>query len=201
MITKITILLLTVAFAMGCTTNSKGTEVNPELKDSVLLIIDIQNDYFEGGKFPLANSEEASLQAKKLLEYYRENNLEIIHIQHISAGEGAPFFVKDTEGVKIHQNVEPLESEKVINKSAVDSFVETELEEYLKTLNVSNLVICGMQTNVCVQAASLTGLDKGYSVKVVYDAIAAQTEEVNKETLESFSETDLQLYTVNQLLK
>lgn len=198
---KITIVLfLAVLLTVGCATTTKEVKTKSELKGSVLLVIDIQNDYFEGGKYPLANSENASLQAKKLLNFYRDNNLEIVHIQHISSGDDAPFFVKGTEGVEIHKNVSPLSGEKVITKSMVDSFVDTELESYLSGLNVSNLVICGMQTNVCVQAASITGLEKGYSVQVAYDAIAAVNEDVNIETIESFKETDLKLFTVDELL-
>ena len=52
--------------------------------NKALLIIDIQNDYFKGGKFELINPQIASSNAKKLLENFREKNLPIFHIQHIS---------------------------------------------------------------------------------------------------------------------
>ena len=73
----------------------------------------MQNDYFEGGNMTVANSEKASLNANKILTDFREKYLPIIHIQHISTREGATFFLKNTKGVEIHNNVEPKKNEKI----------------------------------------------------------------------------------------
>jgi len=54
-----------------------------------LIIIDIQNDYFPGGKMELEGSPEASLQAAKLLEAFRAKGLPLVHIQHVSSRPGA----------------------------------------------------------------------------------------------------------------
>ena len=72
---------------------------------TALLIIDIQNDYFPEGKFELTASIEASLQAKKALAFFRQNGLHVIHIQHETTQDPAPFFAPNTEGQKIHENV------------------------------------------------------------------------------------------------
>jgi nicotinamidase-related amidase len=72
-----------------------------------LIIIDIQNDYFPGGKMELEGSPEASLQAAKLLERFRSCGLPLVHIQHVSNRPGASFFLPGTEGVDIHANVAP----------------------------------------------------------------------------------------------
>ena len=61
-------------------------------QQKALIIIDIQNDYFEGGNMPLVGSREAAIKAKGVLKYFREKNLPIVHIQHISNREGAAFF-------------------------------------------------------------------------------------------------------------
>ncbi|TQX25832.1 isochorismatase family protein, partial [Clostridioides difficile] len=49
-----------------------------------LILIDIQNDYFKNGKCELFQSEETAENAKKILLFFRKNNLPVIHIQHIS---------------------------------------------------------------------------------------------------------------------
>ncbi len=72
---------------------------------SALLIIDIQNDYFPGGKMELQGSPEASLAAQRVLTHFREKELPLIHGQHISPRPGATFFLPGTEGVEIHENV------------------------------------------------------------------------------------------------
>jgi nicotinamidase-related amidase len=70
------------------------------MKKEALLIIDIQNDYFEGGANPLTGSLEASLNVQRLLEYYRKKSLPVIHIRHLSVRAGSTFFIPDTKGDK-----------------------------------------------------------------------------------------------------
>lgn len=138
-----------------------------------LLIIDIQNDYFDGGAFPLVGSFEASLNAQKVLNAFREDSLPVVHIQHLSA-QGAPFFVPDTEGVEIHKNVAPLTNEKVIIKHYPNSFRETGLLEHLKANNITELVICGMMTHMCVDATTRAAKDFGFECTVIADACATR---------------------------
>ncbi|GBD91590.1 streptothricin hydrolase [bacterium BMS3Abin04] len=148
-----------------------------------LIIIDMQNDYFEGGKMTAVNSEKASLNAKKILTDFREKGLPVIHIQHISTREGATFFLKNTEGAKIHENVKPNENEKIITKHFPNSFRETELLEYLKGNYTTDLVICGMMTHMCVDATTRAGKDFGFNIQLISDACATRDLEINGETV------------------
>ena len=84
------------------------------MSKKALIVIDIQNEYFENGALPLVNPVEASLNAGKVIEHFRAKNLPIAHIQHVSANpEFMPIFLEGTNGVEIHENVKPLEGEKV----------------------------------------------------------------------------------------
>lgn len=139
-----------------------------------LLIIDIQNDYFEGGANPLVGAQEASLNARKLLNEFRKDSLLVIHIQHISFREGSVFFLPKTKGVMIHENVLPLIHEKVIIKSYPNSFHDTELLRYLRTNNVTDLVICGMMTHMCVDATVRAAKDFGFNCTIISDACATK---------------------------
>ena len=144
-----------------------------------LIIIDIQNDYFDGGKFPLVGTLEAAKNAKLLLEDFRKKNLDILHIQHIKEDPKANFFAVNTNGVEINDLVKPLASEKVIVKHYPNSFRETELLDELKNRGISELVICGMMTNMCVDATTRAAADLGFTCTVVADACAAATLEYN----------------------
>lgn len=117
-----------------------------------LLLIDIQNDYFDDGANPLVGSYRASLKAKCVLEEFRAESLPIIHFQHLSVRSGSTFFVPDTFGAEIHQNVKPLDTEKVITKNFPNSFRETQLLDYLKANEITDLVVCGIMTHMCVDA-------------------------------------------------
>jgi nicotinamidase-related amidase len=148
-----------------------------------LLIIDIQNDYFPGGAHVLADPETAGINALKLLNTARKKNLEIIHIQHIAVNEGADFFLPDTYGAEINDCVKPLDGEKVIIKNYPNSFRETGLLEYLQEKDITELVICGMMTDVCVDATVRAAMDLGFNTTVIGDACASRDRELYGETV------------------
>jgi len=128
---------------------------------TALLIIDIQEFYFPGGKLPLANPEEACSNASEVLKLFRAQHLPVIMIQH---GSNSP----------IHTSVAPAKGEKVIIKHEANSFNGTDLLDFLKFLGVKRLVICGMQTQMCVEATTRAAYDYGFKCIVVGDACAAR---------------------------
>jgi nicotinamidase-related amidase len=146
---------------------------------TALLLIDIQNDYFDNGTMALVGSEEASKNAKLILDRFRADDLPIIHIQHIATKPTATFFLPNTTGADIHKNVRPLGKEKVIIKHYPNSFRDTELLDYLRTLNIKDLVICGMMTHMCVDATTRAAKDFGFNCIVIADACATKDLEIN----------------------
>jgi nicotinamidase-related amidase len=147
--------------------------------NTALLIIDIQNDYFDNGANPLVDSEIASLHVKKILDKCRADNFEIIHIQHISLRPDATFFLPDTKGCAIHNNVFPIDPEKIIVKHYPNSFRETELLDYLRDKNITELVICGMMTHMCIDATTRAAKDFGFNCTLIGDACATKDLELN----------------------
>ncbi len=148
-----------------------------------LIIIDIQNDYFDGGANPLAGSLEASLRARTLLEVFRVRELPVVHIRHLSTRSGSTFFIPGTHGAQIHENVAPVAGEKVIEKHFPNSFRETDLLDYLRAEEISDLVICGMMTHMCVDATVRAAKDFGFSCMVVGDACATKDLEIGGRTV------------------
>ena len=153
--------------------------------NTALLIIDIQNDYFEGGRMILEGAEQASLNAKKILEEFRKKNLPVIHIRHVATRNDATFFLPGTEGSEIHKNVKPLENEKVIIKHFPNSFRETELQDYLRKLEITDLVICGMMTHMCIDATVRATKDFGFNCTLIGDACATRQLEINGVTVKA----------------
>ncbi len=141
---------------------------------TALLLVDIQNDYFPGGKNPLEGSLEASINAKRALENFRDKKLPIIHIQHHSVRPGSSFFLPGTPGAEIHENVCPLPGEVVITKNYPNSFRQTRLQEILLGAHVDRLVIAGMMTQMCVDATTRAAVDYGYECTLLHDACATK---------------------------
>jgi nicotinamidase-related amidase len=140
---------------------------------SCLLIIDIQNDYFPGGAYPLVGPEVAGDAARTLLDRFRELSLPIVHIKHVSDAPGASFMVPGTFGVEINDRVKPVAGETVIQKGFPNAFRETALSDVLAGLNADELVIAGMMTSMCVDATVRAAADFGFRVTLIADACAA----------------------------
>lgn len=137
-----------------------------------LLLIDIQNDYFQGGKKELVGSEQAGEKAGLLLSTFRKKKLPVFHIQHISTRPTATFFLPDTHGVLIHNSVAPMAGEVIVEKHYPNSFRETILLDELKKASVTNLVIAGMMTHMCVDTTVRAAADLGFTSMLAHDACA-----------------------------
>ncbi|MCX5856075.1 MAG: cysteine hydrolase family protein [Deltaproteobacteria bacterium] len=142
--------------------------------NTALVLIDIQQDYFPGGRMEVAGSIEVSQAARKLLDYFRDHDLPVIHIQHISTRKGATFFLPDTEGINFHENVLPLSNEVIIRKHFPNSFRDTTLNGYLQANEIKELYICGMMSHMCIDATVRAAFDKGYTCAIVHDACATR---------------------------
>src|SRR5918912_3448904 len=138
-----------------------------------LLIIDIQNDYFPGGAFPLVGPEAAAEAARRALDAFRAAGEPVVHLQHVWDAPDATFMRPDTEGVEIHPAVAPAAGETVITKDAPNGFLRTRLEDELRAWGAEELVVCGMMTSMCVDATVRAAADLGFHVTVVHDGCAA----------------------------
>jgi nicotinamidase-related amidase len=141
-----------------------------------LLLVDIQNDYFPGGAYPVPGSEAAAATAARLLAAFRRQGRPVVHIQHIATRPGSTFFLPGTAGAELHPLVRPEGSEPVIVKHFPNSFRETTLLETLRALGVGRLVIAGMMTHMCIDATTRAARNLGFECTVAADACAAPSQ-------------------------
>jgi len=139
-----------------------------------LILVDIQNDYFAGGRMELVGMDAAGEKAGQLLTLFRDNGWPTFHIQHISNYEGATFFLPGTKGAEIHSAVKPRSDESVIEKHYPNSFRETALLNALKSAGVENIVICGAMSHMCIDATTRAAADLGFGCTVIHDACATR---------------------------
>ncbi|KAI9779280.1 MAG: hypothetical protein M1835_004749 [Candelina submexicana] len=137
--------------------------------DSVLVIIDAQNEYADGA---LATKGVASTRKaiSSLLEKYRKAGGDIIHIVH-QVPEGAPVFTPNTDLAKEFKELEPKEGEKVIGKKQPGSFTDTTLHQELESIGKKKLVLTGYMAHVCVSTTAREGSQSGYEIILAEDAI------------------------------
>ncbi len=142
--------------------NNLYSQNNDSVK-TALLIIDVQDFYFPGGTSELVNPQVAAAKAAFVLSYFREKGMPVIHIKHESESQS-----------DIQLSVKPIDGEKIITKKEINAFNGTDLNEYLKSIGVKDLVICGMQTHMCVEGTVRAGYDLGYKITLIHDACATK---------------------------
>ena len=96
-----------------------------------LVIVDIQRDYFPGGKMPLHEPEAAAEKAGQVLEAFRKAGDPVVHVQHLSPAGGG-FLEEGTDGAEIMAPVTPADGEAVVQKRAPNAFLRTDLEQRLR---------------------------------------------------------------------
>ncbi|MGO2880407.1 cysteine hydrolase family protein [Halomonas sp. 86] len=137
-----------------------------------IIVVDIQNEYFPGGKLLLNGIEEAATNAANVIEHARSANDLVVYFQHESADPDIPFFTPGTQGVAIHPIVAPLGEETVLVKHFPNSFRETGLQELLDQQNIEEVVIIGAMSHMCIDATSRAASDLGYKTTIIHDACA-----------------------------
>ncbi|MDH4189073.1 MAG: cysteine hydrolase [Betaproteobacteria bacterium] len=153
------------------------------MTETALLIIDIQNDYFPGGKMELEGAVAAGERAAGVLAAFRAKRLPVIHVRHLSLRPGAGFFVPGTEGAEIRANLRPAQGETVVEKNFPNSFRGTDLHEQLQRAKVGHLVVAGMMTHMCVDASVRQAFDLGYRISLLADACASREQSFGGETV------------------
>jgi nicotinamidase-related amidase len=155
-----------------------------------LLLIDLQNDYFPGGKFPLWNTDVILNNVVRAIRAAQDKGIPIIHIQHIANPKKgiAPFFNQGTDGAKIHPRIlEAAPDAPIVVKEFADSFLNTNLENTLSKLGVNELLICGMMTQNCVTHTAISKSAEKYKVCILPDCCTTVDEMIHNIALHAVS--------------
>ncbi len=140
-----------------------------------LVVIDIQNEYFADGRFPLDGAEEALQNALVLIETAHGNNDLVVVVQH-QAPAGAPFFEAGSVGADLHPSIQSaMRNSHLVVKHEADSFLRTNLADLLRQHKVDTIDLVGMMTQHCVTHTALSPEAVGYPVTIHAEACAAPT--------------------------
>ena len=157
---------------------------------TALLVIDLQNDYFPGGKFPLWNTDVTLQNIERAIERAKAKNIPVILIQHIAdSSKGiAPFFNGGTSGAEVHSRIlSAAPKAPIIVKQFADSFVNTTLADTLARLGVTVLLVCGMMTQNCVTHTAISKSAEKYKVSILADCCTTVSEMLHNIALHAVS--------------
>ncbi|WP_185922808.1 cysteine hydrolase family protein [Hafnia paralvei] len=155
-----------------------------------LIVIDIQNDYFDGGNYPQWNTEDTLSKIENAVAKAQLKSIPIILVQHVAdVSRGtAPFFNKGTTGVDIHPRILAAAPQaEVVVKAFADSFYHTDLESVLSARDIEELLICGMMTQNCVAFTAVSKAAEKYSIKVLSDCCTSVSQMVHWIALNALS--------------
>jgi Amidases related to nicotinamidase len=131
-----------------------------------LVVIDVQKAMF-GASAPL-NSAAVISRIADLLARARAAGVPVFYIQHDGGPDDA--FDKNAPGFAFADEIAPSPADSITVKRRNSGFYETNLDEKLKAAGVDQLILCGMQTEYCVDATVRSAFERGYRVTVVADA-------------------------------
>ncbi|MDP3179976.1 MAG: isochorismatase family protein [Spirochaetaceae bacterium] len=145
------------------------------MSGTAIVTIDIQMDYFLGGKFPLFRAKAAAKRAALVLAAGRKRGLHIFHVRHEGLDPKGSFLVAGTPGTALHPALDvPVDGrEAIIVKHRPDSFLDTDLEERLRAVGANRVVWMGMMSWMCVDTTVRAAKAKGFDNVLVEDACAA----------------------------
>ena len=132
---------------------------------TALLIIDVQQALC-AGEYEAFESQRVIDRINLVSRKARAVSAPVIIIQHES--EGGPLDY-GAEGWELAKGLEALPTDTYIRKKATDSFHQTELHSVLQAKGIKSLVICGLQSEFCVDTTTRRALALGYPVVLVSD--------------------------------
>ena len=141
-------------------------------KNPALIIIDVQKAFLEKD-YPgiKRNNINAELVCGNILNKWRENDLNVIHVRHSSSNPESKLH-KSKPGFEFNDYVKPKNNEIVLTKNVNSAFIGTGLDEILKNLNINTLVIVGMTTNHCISSSVRMAGNLGYETFLISDSTA-----------------------------
>ena len=172
------------------------------MNQRALIVIDLQNDYFPEGAFPLWNTETILNNIEQAIAKATAQAIPVIHVQHIADRRMgiAPFFNEGTVGAAIHPRIRAAAPEApVVIKAFADSFHDTVLESTLAERSITELLVCGMMTQNCVTHTAISKAAENYKVSILMDCCTTVSEMLHNIALHAIS-TRVPLVAVSDVL-
>jgi len=135
-----------------------------------LIVVDVQNEYFDGGALPISYPPHSFERIKTAIAQAQKAGILIVFVQHTSLKENAGAFVRGSHLWELHDEIKVLKPDLYIEKNHASSFVGTDLNYRLRTLGVDTVAIVGYMTQNCCDATARDASQLGYNVEFLSDA-------------------------------
>ncbi len=165
--------------------------------DCALVLIDCQNDFLAEGaplENPRGRAKIGNIVAARA--WAKENGIPVIYTQEVHRKERIDFgletdrgdpehCVAGTKGVEIVDELTPDDDDFVVVKRRYGGFYQTDMEITLKALGRNTIILCGVDSNVCVYATALGAQFRGIRTIALSDCTAGTNEELHNAFLQN----------------
>ena len=189
-------------------TQNRKTVFKP--KTSALFIIDMQQFFCNPSSHAyFKDSTKIIPNIQNLMTVYRQQSLPIIFTRYALLRTESPgsmgrwwndVLYDDDEFSNVIAPLQPLPNELVIRKTQYSAFFETDLDQILKKLKVSNILITGVLTHLCCETTTRDAFMRNYDVFFVTDATASDKQDLHDASLRTLSDGFATLVTTNEVL-
>jgi len=183
------------------------------LIDFINEIVDPKGKLSGKGYAAFAATHDTMAKVGLLLATARSSGMPVIHVRVGFSPEyqeqplqsplfgGAKKFgalLLGTWATEFHPSAVPLPSELIVQKHRVSAFFNTSLDLILRNNNITNVLICGVATDLAVQSAAKDAHDRDYAVTVLADCCIAASDKDHDEAIRMISKvaaiTDIETY-------
>ena len=136
-----------------------------------LIVIDVQNEYFDGA-LPITAPATATSLANigRSMDAASAAGVPVIVVRHGDADPEAPIFREGSHAWELHPEIERRARDHLVEKTFPGSFTDTPLGDILAAEGVDTVVIAGYMTHMCVDTTSRQAAHRGLGVEILNDA-------------------------------
>ncbi|MYL33899.1 isochorismatase family protein [Pontibacillus yanchengensis] len=184
-----------------------------EWSKTAVVLIDLQKE----SQFGINGLEEVISNTSNLVAEAREHNLPIIYTRQINRADqvglsnGEPlkdnltpfYYSTDTEDIEIFDEIKPDTNDIIIDKHRWSAFYETNLDLYLRSMNIENLIIGGLVTDGCLMTSVFDAYFRDYQVNLVKDICGTSNEGAHMSSILIMANWvyDMKIYNTDELIK
>lgn len=141
------------------------------MNTTALIVIDVQESFRQRPSWAGSSNPEIVKPVRRLTEAFRSAGHAVIWVLHEEPGTGTVF--DPAKGfVRLLEGLEPADAEAVLRKTAHNAFTTTNLQQFLTIAGITELTLCGIRTEQCVETTARIGSDLGYEIVFVTEATA-----------------------------
>lgn len=137
---------------------------------TALIVVDMQHGFYDASWGPTINYPACENNVEQLLKAWSSKQMPIVIVRHDSRNSDSPLYVQGP-GNELQESVQAVIPDLLVSKTVNSSFYGApDLEQWLRARQINQIVVCGIQTNFCVETTARMGGNLGFDVIVPLDA-------------------------------